>query len=57
MIKINTQLQNKIKEAKELLEKYAPPGAHLAYINKEEAELLKQHGGAGGKIPETNIPS
>ena len=57
MIKINTQLQNKIKEAKELLEKYAPPGEHLAYINKEEAELLKKHGGAGVKIPETNIPS
>ena len=54
---MNTQLQNKIKEAKELLEKYAPPGESLAYINKEEGELLKKHGGAGVKIPETNIPS
>lgn len=54
---MNTQLQNKIKEAKELLEKYAPPGEYLAYINKEEGELLKKHGGAGVKIPETNIPS
>ena len=54
---MNTQLQNKIKEAKELLEKYAPPGESLAYINKEEGELLKKHGGAGVKIPETNIHS
>ena len=54
---MNTQLQNKIKEAKELLEKYAPPGESLAYINKKEGELLKKHGGAGVKIPETNIPS
>ncbi len=57
MININKQLQQQIKDAKQLLEKYAPPGEFLAYINKEEGETLKRLGGAGVKIPETNIPS
>lgn len=33
--------QQKIKEAKELLERYAPKGEFLAYINKKEAALFK----------------
>lgn len=49
--------QQKIKEAKELLERYAPKGEFLAYINKKEAGLLKAYGGAGKPIEETNIPS
>jgi hypothetical protein len=57
VININKQLQQQIEDAKQLLEKYAPPGEYLAYINKKEGELLKKHGGAGVKIPETNIPS
>ena len=48
--------QQEILRAKQLLEKYAPKGEFLAYINKEEALLLKQHGGSG-KITETGIPS
>ena len=47
----------KIKWAKKELEKYAPRGEHLAYITKEEAKLLKKHGGAGLKVKATGIPS
>ena len=47
----------KIKWAKRELEKYAPKGEHLAYITKEEAKLLKKHGGAGLKVTATGIPS
>lgn len=47
----------KIKWAKRELEKYAPRGEHLAYITKEEADLLKKHGGAGLKVTATGIPS
>ena len=47
----------KIKWAKKELEKYAPKGEHLAYITKEEAKLLKKHGGAGLKVTATGIPS
>jgi len=49
--------QQKIKEAKELLERYAPKGEFLAYINEKEAGLLEAYGGAGKPIKETNIPS
>ena len=34
--------QEKILEAKKLLEQYAPKGEFLAYISKEEAEILKE---------------
>tara|TARA_R100001086_G_scaffold234523_4_gene156840 strand:+ start:786 stop:1382 length:597 start_codon:yes stop_codon:yes gene_type:complete len=49
--------EQKIKEAKELLEKYAPKGEFLAYINKKEAQILKAYGGTGNPVKETNIPS
>ena len=49
--------QQKIKEAKQLLEQYAPKGEFLAYINKKEARILKAYGGAGKPIKQTNIPS
>ena len=45
----------KIKIAKRILEKYAPKGEFLAYINKKEAKILKKLGGAGLKIKETGI--
>ena len=47
----------KIKIAKRILEKYAPKGEFLAYINKKEAKILKKLGGAGLKIKETGIKS
>jgi hypothetical protein len=36
-----------LKEARDLLHKHAPKGEHLAYINPQEAALLKAHGGSG----------
>ena len=49
--------QVKIKEAKKLLEQYAPEGEFLAYINKDEAEILKNLGGSGKAVEKTGIPS
>ena len=34
-------MATKILEAKKILEQYAPAGEFLAYINKEESEILK----------------
>tara|TARA_R110000822_G_scaffold95239_1_gene217911 strand:- start:47 stop:637 length:591 start_codon:yes stop_codon:yes gene_type:complete len=50
-------MDNKILEAKKLLERYAPEGEFLAYINKDEEQILKNLGGSGEKIKETGIPS
>jgi hypothetical protein len=49
--------QEKIVEAKKLLEQYAPKGEFLAYINRDEAKTLKELGGSGIIIKETGIPS
>jgi len=49
--------QEKILEAKKLLEQYAPQGEFLAYINSDEAKTLKELGGSGITITETGIPS
>jgi hypothetical protein len=46
-----------IKVAKKILNKYAPKGEFLAYINKKEEKLLKQYGGAGLPVKETGIKS
>jgi len=46
-----------IKKAKNLLNKYAPKGEELAYINSKEANLLKKMGGAGEDINGTGIKS
>ena len=54
---INMTTQEKILEAKKLLEQYAPKGEFLAYINKDEAKTLKELGGSGIIIEETGIPS
>ena len=50
-------MDNKIIEAKKLLEQYAPKGEFLAYINKDEEKILKILGGSGEKVKETGIPS
>ena len=39
--------KSEIKKAKNLLNKYAPKGEQLAYINSKEAKLLKSKGGSG----------
>ena len=54
---INMTIQEKILEAKKLLEQYAPEGEFLAYINKDEEKKLKELGGSGIIIEETGIPS
>jgi len=54
---INMTTQEKILEAKKLLEQYAPQGEFLAYISRDEAKTLKELGGSGIIIEETGIPS
>jgi hypothetical protein len=44
-------------EAKKLLEQHAPKGEFLAYINKDEAQVLKNLGGSGRIVEATQIPS
>jgi len=46
-----------IRKAKNLLNKYAPKGEELAYINSKEANLLKKMGGAGKDVNGTGIKS
>ena len=46
----------KAKQAKQLLNKIAPKGEKLAYINPKEADLLKSVGGSGNITPQ-GIPS
>jgi hypothetical protein len=46
-----------LKEARNLLEKYALPGESLAYINDEESKFLKYMGGAGIPVNSSGIPS
>ena len=36
-----------LKQAAKLLNKHAPDGESLAYINPDEGRLLKAHGGSG----------
>jgi hypothetical protein len=43
--------------ARETLQSRAPEGEFLAYINPEEASILKSLGGAGRDINQTGIPS
>jgi hypothetical protein len=40
-----------------MMQDKAPPGEDLAYINKDEAALLKSLGGAGEDINGTGIKS
>ena len=47
----------KILEAKKILEEHAPKGEFLAYISKDEAEILKDLGGSGITVESTGIPS
>jgi len=46
-----------LKEAKDVLESQALPGEFLAYINPEEAAMLKYMGGAGIPINSSGVPS
>jgi len=55
--KVSTFNEGGLASLKNKLEQYAPKGEFLAYINKDEAELLKAFGGSGKVIKETGIPS
>jgi hypothetical protein len=55
-IKDLTRLGTDVRQIARLLQKKAPPGHKLAYINEEEAALLKSRGGSG-RITESGIPS
>ena len=46
-----------IRKIARLLQKEAPPGHMLAYINQEEADLLKARGGSGKPHADTGVPS
>ena len=46
-----------VRKIAALLQKKAPPGHKLAYINDEEAALLKSRGGSGKPHADTGIPS
>jgi len=45
-----------LQQAAKLLNKHAPDGESLAYINKDEAKLLRSHGGSGIQTLST-VPS
>ena len=45
------------KLAKNFLNKNAPPGEFIAYINKDEEKLLKDNGGSGEQWKDTGIKS
>ena len=46
-----------VRQIARLLQKKAPPGHMLAYINQEEADLLKARGGSGKPHEDTGVPS
>ena len=52
-----TGLGGDVRKIARLLQKKAPPGHMLAYINQEEADLLKARGGSGKPHADTGVPS
>jgi len=46
-----------LREARSVLERHAPKGEFLAYINSDEAALLKNRGGSGEVANESGIKS
>jgi hypothetical protein len=52
-----TSVGGDIRQIARLLQKKAPPGHMLAYINQEEADLLKARGGSGKPHADTGVPS
>jgi hypothetical protein len=56
-IRAMTGVGGDIRKIARLLQKKAPPGHMLAYINQEEADLLKARGGSGQPHADTGVPS
>ena len=46
-----------LREAARLLNEQAPEGESLAYINQQEADVLKRMGGAGKPVNSSGVPS
>jgi len=46
-----------VKIAKKILNKYAPTGEFIAYINEQEEKVLKKLGGYGQPVNETGVKS
>ncbi len=51
------KIKDPLAEAAKLLNENAPEGESLAYINSEEADVLKQLGGAGKSVNSSGVPS
>lgn len=56
-LKKYTRLGSNSRQLAALLQAKAPKGHMLAYINPQEAALLKAHGGSGHEHADTGIPS
>ena len=56
-LKKYTRLGSNSRQLAALLQARAPKGHMLAYINPQEAALLKAHGGSGREHEDTGIPS
>ena len=54
---MKTSKNDPLAEAARLLNMQAPEGESLAYINSEEADVLKELGGAGIPVNSSGIPS
>ena len=54
---MKTSKNDPLAEAAALLNSEAPEGEALAYINSEEADVLKQLGGAGEPVNSSGVPS
>jgi len=52
-----TKMGTDVRQIAKLLQAKSPPGHKLAYINDEEAALLKSRGGSGRLIEDTGIRS
>jgi hypothetical protein len=50
-------MNTNVRQIASLLKAKAPAGEHLAYINDEEAQMLRDHGGSGRLHADTGIPS
>jgi len=51
------EFNDPLRQAAKLLNEQAPEGEQLAYINSDEAKLLKSKGGAGVPVNSSGVPS
>ena len=54
---MKNKTRDPLAQAAKLLNENAPEGESLAYINSEEADVLKQLGGAGEPVNSSGVPS